>query len=253
MSLVKLAHEKNAVEFGKALVERLEQKVGQALAETKVEIAGTLLENPNGIVTDAEGGVKTKAEGGLVGKNRLPDTTGITSSEPGVTPGTPYVTTVSKKPLPGEKGRASVDNPHMPGKANEETEKPAPHEDRAGSKGKRAIRMAMKKKYDKKRADESVDSTVLPQVDEKVISPGSVDHMAHAVHQCATGQHPVHSHRGTFTNYEHPHYSIHKDHGGIHPDKAEHRYHVMGSGGHHVFTVHHGSKGVDVKHVGKQS
>lgn len=251
MSLVKLAHEKNAVGFGKLVVERLEQKVGQALAETKVEIAGTLLENPNGISSSA-GGEKTKAEGGEVGKDRLPDTTDIKSSEGGVTPGTPYVTTVSKKPLPGEKGRASVANPHMPGKANEETDKPSPHEQRGENKGKRAIRMAMKKKYDKRRADESTDSTVLPQVDEKVIAPGSVDHMAHAVHQAATGHVPVHSHRGTFTHYDHPHYSIHKDHGGIDPDKAEHRYHVMGAGGHHVFTVHHSSKGVDVKHAGKQ-
>lgn len=246
MSLVKLAHEKNAVGFGKLVVERLEQKVGQALAETKVEIAGTLLENPNGISSSA-GGEKTKAEGGEVGKDRLPDTTGIKSSAGNPPPGGTKLAHVETKP-----GTSLAVDPKLPGKANEEVEKSAPHEDRAGSKGKRAIRMAMKKKYDKKRADESVDSTVLPQVDEKVISPGSVDHMAHAVHQAATGQVPVHSHRGTFTNYDHPHYSIHKDHGGIDPDKAEHRYHVMGAGGHHVFTVHHSSKGVDVKHAGKQ-
>lgn len=249
MSLVTLAHEKNAVGFGKLVVERLEQKVGQALAETKVEIAGTLLENPNGVVKNAEGGVKTKEEGGEVGKNRLPDTTDIKSSAPGIEPGTPYVTKTSKMPAPSAGGH--LPGGHLPG-TNEETDKPAPHEQREGSKGKRAVRMAMKKKYDKKRADESVDSTVLPQLDEKLITRGSVDHMAHAVHQCASGQHPVHSRRGTFTNYEHPDYSIHKDHGGIHPDKAEHRYHVMGAGGHHIFTVNHTSKGVDVKHVGKQ-
>lgn len=249
MSLVKFATEKNAVEFQKSLIEKIEEKVGIALSETKAEIASTLLENPNGISSSA-GGEKTKAEGGEVGKDRLPDTTNIKSSAPGVTPGTPFVTSVTKKPA--ITGKPTLPGGHLPG-TNEEVDKPAPHEDRAGSKGKRALRMAMKKKYDKKRADESVSASVIPQIDEKVITPGSVDHMAHAVHQAASGHVPVHSHRGTFTNFDHPHYSIHRDHGGIHPDKAEHRYHVMGSGGHHVFTVHHSSKGVDVKHVGKSN
>jgi hypothetical protein len=255
MSLVQLAHNKDAVNFQKALTERLEAKVGQVLAETKIEIASTLLENPNGITSSA-GGVKTKAEGGMVGKDRLPDTTDIKSSEGIAPPGGTHISGVTKKPSPHEKGGRSVPGDNstfdakMPGKTNEETApKPEPLEQKSAGKGKRALRMMMKKKYDKKQHDESVQVIPHGEVNEKIISPGTVEHMSHAVHACATGHCPAVSHRGTFTHYEHPHYSIHKDHGGIHPDKAEHHYYVAGAGGMHQFSVHHSSKGVDVKHV----
>lgn len=251
MSLVQLATNKDAVGFQKALVESIEAKVGTVLSETKAEIASTLLENPNGISSSA-GGEKTKAEGGEVGKDRLPDTTNIKSSAGNSPPGGTKLAHVETKP-----GTSLAVNPTLPGKANEEVEKPAPHEQRGASKGKRALRMAMKKKYDK-RTNESVEFPIekigeAVSIDEKVIAPGTVDHMAHAVHQAATGHVPVHSHRGTFTHFDHPHYSIHRDHGGINPDKAEHHYHVMGAGGHHKFSVSRSSKGVDVKHVSKLS
>jgi hypothetical protein len=88
-------------------------------------------------------------------------------------------------------------------------------------------------------------------VTEKVITPGSVDHMAHAVHACATGKCGAVSNRGTFTQFEHPDYSIHRDNGSTNPDSHEMNYHVLGAGGHHKFSVKHTSKGVDVSHVGQ--
>jgi hypothetical protein len=86
-------------------------------------------------------------------------------------------------------------------------------------------------------------------LDEKVIQAGTVEHMAHAVHACASGHCPAISRRGTFTAFDHPDYSIHRDNGNIDPDKHENAYHVLGAAGHHKFTVAHTSKGVDVKHV----
>jgi hypothetical protein len=84
---------------------------------------------------------------------------------------------------------------------------------------------------------------------EKVIQAGSIEHMAHAVHACHSGNCPSVSNRGTFTQFEHPDYSIHRDNGSINPDSHEMNYHVLGAGGHHKFTVANTKNGTDVKHV----
>jgi hypothetical protein len=246
MSLVQFAHNKDAVSFQKALHEKLEAKIQIALDEVKIEVAGKLLgEAPTGLDNSSEGGESTMAAGGLNGKNRLPDTTDIKSTAPGLTKTDTKLPSVSKMPSPASNGK-----PVLPESA--EPNKPEPHEQHQGSKGKRALRMALKKKYDKRQRDESVLPQV-PSLDEKMIQAGSVDHMAHAVHSCASGHCPIVSHRGTFTHYDHPNYAIHKDHGGINPDKAEHNYYVAGAGGLHHFSVNHGRKGIDVKHVKKVS
>lgn len=238
MSLVNFAYSKDAVNFQKALQEKIEATVDSVLADTKIELAGTLFgeSDKNGIVSSA-GGVKTREAGGKVGKDRLPDTTDIKSTSGNPPPGGTKLAHVETKP-----GTHLAVNPHMPGKTNEETEPKGRDE----SKGKRALRFAMKKKYDKKKVAESVDLA------EKVITPGSVDHMAHAVHACASGHHNSH-YRGSFTHYDHPDYAIHKDHGGISADKAAHHYYVVGHGGVHKFSADHTKNGVDVKHVGKIS
>jgi hypothetical protein len=258
MSLVQLAAEKNAVEFQRALHEKIESIVDIALADAKIEVAASLFgEGLTGILSpsEAEGGEKTREAGGMVGKNRLPNTTDIKTSAPGIPNVGAHISGVTKKPSPHEKGQKSVPGDNttfdakMPGKAaNEETqpEKPSPHEQHQGSKGKRAMRMAMKKKYDKR--NEEVE-----QVDEKIINTGSVEHMAHAVHSCARGHCPVAGYRGTFTHYDHPDYAIHKDHGGIGTEPTEHNYYVVGHGGVHKFGVKHTKHGIDVTHAGQVS
>jgi len=102
----------------------------------------------------------------------------------------------------------------------------------------------------KKAMKEEFTAAEIAALDEKVITPGSIEHMAHAVHAAASGHLPAISHRGTFSTFEHPDYFIHRDNGNIDPDKHENSYHVLGgSAGHHKFTVAHTSKGIDVKHV----
>jgi hypothetical protein len=169
-SLVQLANDKNAVEFKAALDEKIQEKVDAAIAEQKILVAGSLLDEAG-----VSGGVKK----------------------------------VWKKPT--IKGK-----PTLP------------------AKGMR----------------ESFTSAELASLDEKVIQAGSIEHMAHAVHACATGNCPTASSRGTFTQFDHPDYSIHRDNGSINPDAHEMNYHVLGAGGHHKFTVANTKNGLDVKHVG---
>jgi hypothetical protein len=170
MSLVQSAQNKDAIGFKQKFNEAVEAKVDAILAETKIEVASTLINEAGGIHD----------------------------------PKLPHISW-----RPKIKGK-----PTMPGK-------------------------------------KVVEDTEV--VDEKVITPGSVEHMAHAVHAAATGQHEPVSTRGTFQQFHTPHYHISKDHGGIDADKHEMHYYVAGSGGMHKFAVHHGSKGVDVKHLGKMS
>jgi hypothetical protein len=96
---------------------------------------------------------------------------------------------------------------------------------------------------------ESFSSDEFYTLDEKVISAGSIEHMAHAVHACHMGHCPAISCRGTFTHFEHPDYSIHRDNGSIDPDRHEMAYHVLGAGGHHKFSVENTKNGLDIKHV----
>jgi hypothetical protein len=128
----------------------------------------------------------------------------------------PHMAHVNKKPAVGTHGRSSpeprVPGGHLPGKSKHVSEE---------------------------------------TLDEKIITPGTVEHMAHAVHDCATGSCEPTTTRGTFSVYHTPHYAIHKDGGSINPDEPEHNYFVAGSGGMHKFSVHHSSKGVDVKHHGQ--
>lgn len=290
MSIIQFALNKDAVSFQKALHERLEAAVDIVLEDTKIDIANALFnEGLTGIVSSA-GGVSTRAAGGEVGKDRIEQDL---SSDSGITPGGTHISGVTKKPDPSGKGGKSVPGDNstftavMPGKANEETEpKKEPSERHMEGKGKRAMRMMMKKKYDKKRTDESVSEAMEKkdpseqhssgknkraermmmkkkydkkradesvQIDEKIIAKGSVDHMAHAVHACASGHCEAVSHRGSFTHYNHPDYAIHKDHGGISTEPAVHNYYVVGHGGVHKFKVEHTKHGVDVSHGGKVS
>ncbi len=152
MALVVHANNKDAVSFKKELFEKIEAQVGQVLNETRIELASSLItENPNGITSSA-GGVSTIAAGGEVGKDRLPDTTDIKSSEGGKPPGGTKLAHVETKP-----GTSLSVDPKLPGQieVGEEVEKKEPSEKRVESKGKRAMRFAMKKRHDKQR-NESV-------------------------------------------------------------------------------------------------
>jgi len=185
MSLIQFAQNKDAINFKKALEEKIQGKVEATLSETKVIVASNLLGEAGGVQKTGTPGKPSHGEvsGGVK----------------------PHMSKVWKKPAVGKHG-ASAPKPHMP---------------------------------------EEV------QVDEKVITPGSVEHMTHAVHACASGECPATHTRGTFQSFDHPHYSIHRDNGNIDPDKHENAYHVLGAGGHHKFSVAHTKHGIDVKHVGQ--
>lgn len=175
MSLITYAQNKDAINFKKAINERIQEKVDASLAESKVIVAGTLL-----------GEAKTK----------LPHVSKMPTPKPG------------KAKLPSKSVKEGVETYTFDGEGTSAA------------------------------------------LDEKVITPGSVEHMAHAVHAAANGELEPTSSRGTFSTFHHPHYIIHKDHGSINPDKAEHNYYVAGAGGMHKFSVEHTKHGVDVKHHG---
>jgi hypothetical protein len=286
MSLVQFAQAKNAIEFKKALEEKIADKVSASLQESKIELASTLFgghldeETLDEATKTFHSAAEFKAHAAKKGH------TIETEYEEGPTRAS--ISSTGKRGLAsGKTGRAihyAKDSNgsimgvyHTVHGHGEYHSKPMYEEtlDKATTRyglsgtpsspsspeASGGVKPTVKKLWKKPAVgthgasapEPRVPGGHLPEgiVSEKVITPGTVDHMAHAVHDIATAQTEPNSIRGTFSQYHTPHYIISKDHGSINPDELEHNYFVAGPGGMHKFSVHHSSKGVDVKHHGQ--
>lgn len=225
MSFTQFAKEKDAISFKKLFEEKVQEKVDASLAESKILVAGKMLGGTQVEESTEEGTVEESADDRSGRTKLVHETTG--------------------KPIKvGDKLRDFRGMSHTVQALH-----PPKHDASSGhvttNKG-HFYASVVGGKFVKEETEEVAPETTL---DEKVINPGSVEHMAHAVHACATGVCPAVQRRGTFTQYDHPNYAIHQDHGSTNPDNHENVYHVLGAGGHHMFSVSHSAKGVDVKHV----
>jgi len=238
-SIVDFAETKNAVEFKKALHEKIQERVDAALAEAKKELAGKLLGENNG---DDE----NNGEGEFIVHHRTKNK--IAKQTQTYKHARWHAEKLNANAAPGQHewevhSREYYQDHILP----KYTKHPAMKEEtmrRIKGIGKATDRLT------KEGLEVWSFPTDATKLSEKVITPGSVEHMAHAVHACHSGHCDALSHRGSFTQYNHPDYAISKDHGGISTEPSKIHYYVQGAGGMHKFSAEHTKAGVDISHHG---
>jgi hypothetical protein len=173
MSFVTHAQNKDALAFKALVEEKLAEKVVQVLEGLKIEVASNFF---NAETVSEEGGTS----GG--------------------------VSQVWKKPAPGGKGKASAPEPKLSSGPKQDRKTMEPGSGLADEGGSPAVKEETQNSF-------KFEFQGLTQnLDEAVVLPGSMEHMAHTVHDVHVGTHAGMNGVGSLdgNHYETKHYHIHR-------------------------------------------